>query len=199
MISQKHKFIFVHVPKCGGTSMERVFLDLDDSCVKTIHSNVNWYKENYSSEWANYFKFTFVRNPWYIVCSYYFFLRDKPNSHKPKVRKYARNLPFSDWVKRTVRRVRKQRIIPPSGHRLLTRQCDFANDTSEINFIGRFENIQEDFNIVCGKIGIPHQKLPHKNKSKHKHYTEYYDDETRQIVAEKYAKDIEMFGYEFGE
>lgn len=68
-----------------------------------------------------------------------------------------------------------------------------------INYIGRYENLQEDFNSVLEKLNLPKTTLGHANKSKSssKHYSEFYDDETRQIVEAEYSKDLLNFGYNF--
>ena len=135
-------------------------------------------------QFDEYFKFAFVRNPWDREVSLYKYVvkTKEHNYHKQCIQLTD----FAHYIK--VRNVKMQQhdFISKHGKNLL-------------DFIGRFENLQEDFNTACDKIGIPRQQLPRVNKTNHKHYTEYYDDETRQIVAEKYAKDIEHFGYEFGE
>ena len=80
-------------------------------------------------------------------------------------------------------------------------QYDWLFDGSEsmVDFVGRYENFQEDFNLICDRIGVSRIQCPHRNASKHKFYTSYCDNELREIVAKRFAKDIEFFGYEFGE
>lgn len=205
MILHKHKCIFIHIPKCAGTAVEisftgRQYTSWDrQNCIWRQHATATQVKEIYlkdSKQFKEFHKFTFVRNPWSRAVSDYFWIKkDLKLSGTFKSYLLLKDS-FND-----------RRLKQPQSH-LSTRadhllpQCNFILDKAGkplVDFIGRFERIQQDFNIVCDKIGITRKELLHKNKTKHKHYTEYYDDETRQIVAEKYAKDIEYFGYEYGE
>jgi hypothetical protein len=91
---------------------------------------------------------------------------------------------------------------PTTTHMRMSNHLDWLIDSDGkilVDFIGKVENFQEDFNIVCDQIGVQRQKLPHYNVSNHKHYTEYYDNETRDIVARKFSKDINYFDYKFGD
>ena len=188
MINHKHKFIFIHINKCGGSTIDRLL----GGGLFGGHKKVFDYKKLNPKEFDNYFKFTFVRNPWDRVVSFYFYQMKRNWIYYP----FDETIPFKEFVKNWL-------IQMPRQTKLNTHPCyDWISDKDDnlqVDFIGRFENLQQDFNIVCDKIGIPQQQLPRKNATKHKHYTEYYDDETREIVAEKFAKDIEYFGYEFGE
>jgi hypothetical protein len=195
MISKKYKFIFVHITKCGGTSVETAlkkyggeYLWNRDEMKNENHQFIHKkhaLAEKYSltKYWKNSFKFTFVRNPWSREISAYFYRK--------------RMTDFCGTFEEHI--ASKAFTARPLHHGNQYNWLISHNGKMELDFIARFENFQEDFNTICDKIGTPHQKLPHKNATKHKHYTEYYNDETRQIVAEKYAKDIEYFGYKFGE
>ena len=183
--------IWYLIPKTGSRSLHMVFSDRDIIFPPEQFDHVPDFARNY-------FSFSIVRNPWDRLVSCWM---QKIITQEPTEEQFRSDIrwelnyqkpSFKDFIK----------II--SDDENITKDSHWALyfniiPVSDLDFIGRFENLQEDFNIICDKIGIPRQKLPRENKSKHKHYTEYYDDETKQIVAEKYKKDIEYFGYEFGE
>lgn len=210
MISHSHKFIFICPPKTGSTSLMSILLnyciikklreqkefnsfdffeldnDFDLQSWKKFTSKINPPRKHaalssyHKFNLTNYNLFAVVRNPYNRMVSFW---KWETKSHQQFY-----NLSFEKWL----------HIINHWTHRP---QYDFIYsnhiDINRINLI-KFENLQEDFNIACDTIGIPRQELPHHNATKHTHYTEYYNNETKQIVAEKYARDIEYFGYKFG-
>ena len=69
-----------------------------------------------------------------------------------------------------------------------------------VDYVIRYENLKQGFGEVCGRIGIPVPSLPNLKvgiRTKGHHYSEYYDEHTRSIVAERHGNDIRLLGYEF--
>ena len=137
------------------------------------HTILNAYYRNWRKKYGSiedFFKFGTTRNPWDRAISYYFFGED-----------------INRLIKK---RFMETKFLSPFGHYFNVKKY---ND-HKLDYVIRFEKLQQDFDFVCDKIGIPKQQLPHANKSKHKHYTEYYDDETRQIVEKNTQKILSISG-----
>ena len=177
--------IWIRTPKCAGTSIRNI---LKNKSIKIVMNGaVEECKKN-TINFDEVFKFAFVRNPFDRFISSYIYCKKK-KWFNGNLNQFAKTK-FSDMG--NYARVHSHPLTTHLSLNSMYIEIDY------LNFIGKVENLQHDFNIICDKIGIPHQQLTRKNVTKHKHYTEYYDDETRSIVAEKYAKDIEYFGYKFG-
>ena len=211
IISHKHKFVYIAMEKTGSVSIRNRLNQYSDIRYgnfneKNPHTTASQVKKelfvNDTKKFNSYFKFSFVRNPWDRIVSWYEFMcKQVHKTESPRydftAKQYNTYKEFSlIGFDAFIRSEYKKRNSCYLGY---SRYYEDKNQNNLLDFIGKLENLQEDFNTVFDKIGIPRQQLPHNNKSKHKHYTKYYDDETRQIVAEKYAKDIEHFGYKFGE
>ena len=209
IISHKHKFVYIAPYKCASSTIRKVLAPVADINSNRFDADPDsfyhgkWHigprelKDHFADKkwnWDEYFKFTFVRNPWDRFVS--LFNYEKKVVHKKekygidhlgyeKFKKNTEHGDFSLWLR-------------DAGTMLISNFLSDDSGNLMMDFIGKTENLQQDFDTVCGKIGIKRKKLLHINKTNHKHYTEYYDEETKQIVAKKYAKDIEYFNYEFG-
>jgi len=191
MIHHQHKVIFVHIPRTGGSSIEaalgiksKLTNNFTFECFEGKHGTASEYKKEWP-QWPYFFKFSFVRNPWDRIASNYEFMKVHPLSPLYKI-----ELSFKQWL---------YNKDSSWGHFLDKQNKGYSYFLDqELNFIGKYENLQSDWDFICRSINI-NSLLPHINKTQRKQYTEYYDDETRQIVAEKYRKDIDDFSYKFGE
>ena len=153
-------------------------------------------KRALGDEYARYFKFSVVRNPFTWVISNYEFNR---GLHRPFIRstflkvskeipKWAINMSFSDWLLwwfETFHPSQKQFVVDEKGDLI-------------IDYIIKFENLQSGFNIVSQKIGIPPSRLPHlrKSQNKPKDIRAYFQDaKTIELVIHNLRDDFRFFGY----
>lgn len=212
MISFDKKCIFVHIPKTGGTSVEDALWG-DDWSVRTekqlwmgiIQPGFNKYQsgglqhllahqirqEVGQDTFESYYKFSFVRNPWDKVVSQFHYIKTQP-----MLRDY---MGLTAWTsfKRYVRILVENR----DKHVQSFEQWRFIYDDSGnslIDYLGKFEQLEQDFRHVASNLGLTGVKLPHSMKSsKRKPYWKYYDQKTADLIAGLYARDIELFDYQF--
>lgn len=225
LISYSHKFIFIHNYKVAGSSVKKalegyslntpskfhVINKLTESNKTTAWLNfkisnkldfVPSYRFHASAEelkkqlpekiWKNYFKFAFVRNPWDLhVSLYHYMLKNKNHSDHEKVKQYKT---FENFVENRVKKVKEQ---PYGLHKQVNMICDNEGKVL-VDYIGKMENLNEDFEKIIKIIGIHSIKcVPKINTSKHKHYKEYYTDHSKKLIADTFKEDIETFGYDF--
>ena len=205
MISVKHNFLFVHVPKTGGNSIQVVLKEYsNDEFITTPrqdgfhrfgvtnrtygtekHSPLSRYESALDdATFCGMYKFSVIRNPWDRVVSTYF------SSHR-------KNL---EWDRaRFVSLVRK--IGTLRYYICIRRDRGDSHKGAldkDIDCLVRFEHLESDFRKVCRRLDIPEpESFPVRNKSERDHYSTYYDRELREMVRAKFSDEIIWGGYEF--
>ncbi len=184
--------IFVHITKTAGTSVATgMFGELP------YHYTSVQYRVIFGRKiFADYFKFAFVRNPWDRLYSAWKFLKQGGWDEKDAVWAKEHLGEFSDFNDFVL-----NWLTPESKFSYLHfwPQCCFITDRHGnclIDFIGYYEELTRDFNLVSEKIGVKTQ-LPHINPSKKDDYRTVYTSESINRVASIYREDIERLGYQF--
>ena len=213
MISIQKKFLFIHVHKTGGHSLQNVLKDFSEDkieCTSDIHDGIERYavrSEKYTSRkhmsLSDYkkvvepevfnalYKFATIRNPWDKMISFYF------SPHR-RIEKWDRE----DFVKliREVPSLRSFIGLESNGQKVLRRLgWTLRNEPLDrhVDFIMKFENLENDFKLVCNELKIPTVDLQKRNASKHHHYSTYYDEELIKIVGKRFEDEIEYGEYRF--
>lgn len=230
MISKHHETIFIHIPKVAGQSIETMFLNdlnlnwkqrgelmlrkrklFERGPYRLAHLRAQEYVDlKYIDEqnFKEYFKFSFVRNPFSRAYSHYKYLG------------YSKVCSFECFITKVLeKRINK-------NHFFFISQTDYlyhSNGKLLVDFVGKFENLNEDIKYVIEKARLKNKSLPYVNKSKNEikrgiskvvknpailahikldnevfsDYREAYNEKTINKVSKLYKADLKNFGYSF--
>lgn len=201
IVNNKYSFLFVHIQKTAGTSITECLHKIDGT--KIIGNSHSFISHNSVEKLDDYFKFCFVRNPWDRLVSWYNMMVTKRTHNDFSSYLLNNSNNFSEFLELTdviyeTCYLEWDKMIPyPKS--ISFNQLDYISDNDGnilVDFIGRFENINEDYNKIMKEIGSNYP-LPHLNKFDHKDYRNYYTDKDIEKVYNLYKRDIDYFGYRF--
>ena len=212
IISHRHSFIFFHLQKTAGSSMAKAlchclgkedevygyedFFERDKLIREgELHKHSPCYKVRDivgDPLYKGYYKFAFVRNPYdTFVSLYHWWQKTVPwDENSLRASRIWKTNSFSTFCERY------HQIVQP--YDFLYDKKLIGKDSLQVDFVGRFENLNSDFGKVCEAIGIPRKKLEKTNSSSRaKNYRVYYDEESIQHIKSKYKRELKAFNYKF--
>lgn len=202
IINHRYKFIFIHIQKTAGTSITNSLFELPETKhLHHPHSKLNTIDlDNYK----DYIKFCFVRNPFDRLVSWYNMILQKGIHNDWSKYILENSNSFSEFLDLTevINETNSIELISEIEYpkSISHNQIDYITDKSgniQSDFIGRFENINEDFAKISDMIGFKYLSLPYLNSFNHKQYRNYYKDSDIEKVYNLYKKDIDYFNYHF--
>ncbi len=179
---------FVHIPATAGTAIRKAI-----GSKRIIHDLARNHYQRPGVNWSQYFVYSFVRNSYdraVSLCA---------KVHASRKRQWLAPAIFKLWVREGMSDTRiAQHAASP---RMCTSQLDFLWDVEGnwlVDFVGRYEKLDEDVARVCRHLGIPTPEVAHLNVSvRERDYRKYYDDVTRERVAARYADELKELKYTF--
>lgn len=196
------KYVFIHIPKCAGSSIHVALRKLHEQSESPIdprkyhkHSKATEVRRILGPAWDDCFTFTFVRNPWdLMVSSYHWWLQYA--AQFPRLAAQAAEVrELGDFGAFLRSRYGSSMINEQPGRDLMEWICH-GNEII-VDFAGRYESLNTDWAHVCRQLGVETVPLTHENRAARADYRSFYDEESRRLVAERFAKTIAHFAYEF--
>lgn len=194
--------LFVHVQKTGGVSIDRMLRGhIDD--LRSVGSRHATLRRILRKEPGlhDYWTFGFVRNPWTRMVSWWSMIESWNKYNGPRSGRDhgdKRLNPF--WVAADSYQDFEEFVMrgPDEHRRLRTPQIDYLTAKNrQADFIGRTETFNADIRAVLARFDLPLIEPEKHNASRHGGHQAYYTDVTRKRVGDIFARDIELFGYEF--
>jgi hypothetical protein len=199
MISHKYKCIFIHIQRTAGTSIEKWLCGYDWFVIdkKTKHLLSSQAKEIYGDYWDEYFKFSFVRNPWDRMVSCLKFNKHfglNINNGIIDVGGYMEMYGYPKILEYD-QRFYNRKDVEHDRHK---NKSVYGNILDEdIDFIGRYEFLYDDIKKIQKKLNVVKDFDIFAQKSNRKSYKKYYDERSKNLVNDIFLNDINYWNFNF--